>query len=157
MVVAFQETAIHAGKLRRQRTPRSGSAFTLIELLVAIAIISILASLLLPVLSQSQGASWATKCKSNQRQLSVASMSYSLDNGDWLNPLQTAVPNSTVETTYRVILWDYVAHVPEIYDCPAEHNAVYADGISAYDASYGRFHVRSRHRLERHLRRGWPI
>jgi prepilin-type N-terminal cleavage/methylation domain-containing protein/prepilin-type processing-associated H-X9-DG protein len=118
---------------------RSGRAFTLIELMVVIAIISILASLLLPALSQAKNEGQSASCKSNQRELAVASMTYSLDNGDWLNPLQTAVPNSTVETTYRVILWNYVAHVPGIYDCPAEHNAVYADGISAYDASYGGF------------------
>ena len=62
-----------------------------------------------------------------------------MDNGDWLNPLQTAVPNSDVETTYRVILWDLCRAHAEIFDCPAERNAVYADGVSAYDASYGGF------------------
>jgi len=53
--------------------------------------------------------------------------------------LQTAVPNSSVETTYRVVLWYYVAQMPNVFDCPTERNAVYADGISAYDASYGGF------------------
>ncbi len=113
--------------------------FTLIELLVVIAIISILAGLLLPALSQAKKSGQRIVCESNQRQLALASLTYSLDNGDWLNPLQTAVPNSAVETTYRVILWQYVAQMPKIFDCPAEINAVYADGISAYDASYGGF------------------
>ncbi|HUD45189.1 MAG TPA: prepilin-type N-terminal cleavage/methylation domain-containing protein [Candidatus Baltobacteraceae bacterium] len=116
-----------------------GSAFTLIELLVVIAIISILATMLLPVLSQAQDAGRTAVCKSNQSQLAVASVNYSLDNNNWLNPLQTAVPNSSVETTYRVILWYYIAQMPSVFDCPAERNAVYADGISAYDASYGDF------------------
>src|SRR3984885_12726970 len=118
---------------------QGGSAFTLIELVVVIAIISILASMLLPVLSQAQDAGRTAVCKSNQRQLTVASMNYSVDNNNWLNPLQTAVPNSSVETTYRVILWYYVAQMPSVFDCPAERSAVYADGISAYDASYGGF------------------
>ena len=116
-----------------------GPAFTLIELLVVIAIISILASMLLPVLSQAQSSGRATVCKSNQRQLAVASTSYSLDNANWLNPLQTQLDPTQVETTYRVILWYYVAQMPSVYDCPSEINAVYADGISAYDASYGGF------------------
>ena len=115
------------------------SGFTLIELLVVISILAILASMLLPALSQAKEAGRRALCESNQRQLAVASMTYAVDNQDWLNPLQTVVPNSGVETTYRVILWDYVGHAPKIYDCPSEINAVYADGISPYDASYGGF------------------
>jgi prepilin-type N-terminal cleavage/methylation domain-containing protein/prepilin-type processing-associated H-X9-DG protein len=126
-------------KAMERPVSNGGSAFTLIELLVVIAIISILASMLLPVLSQAKGSGRTAVCKSNQRQLAVASLSYTLDNNNWLNPLQTAVPNSAVETTYRVILWYYVAHMPSIFDCPSEVNAVYANGISAYDASYGGF------------------
>jgi prepilin-type processing-associated H-X9-DG protein len=66
-------------------------------------------------------------------------MNYSLDNANWLNPLQTQLDPAQVETTYRVILWYYVAQSPRVYDCPTEQYAMYADGISAYDASYGGF------------------
>src|SRR5580658_2491173 len=121
-------------KALERRTSAAGSAFTLIELLVVIAIIAILASMLMPVLSQAQESGRAAVCKSNQRQLTVASMSYSLDNANWLNPLQTQLDPTQVETTYRVILWYYVAQMPNVYDCPSERNAIYADGISAYDA-----------------------
>jgi len=115
------------------------AAFTLIELLVVIAIIAILAGLLLPALSRAKEKGKDAMCRSNQRQLAVASYTYTADNNDGMNPLQTAVPNSDVETTYRVILWEYVGHAAPVYDCPAEVLAVYADGISPYDASYGGF------------------
>ncbi len=127
------------GTKARFNHPAPSSGFTLIELLVVIAVIAILASMLLPALSQAKEAGRAALCRSNQKELTIASLNYAVDNGDWLNPLQTAVPNSDVETSYRVILWYYVAHSPRVYDCPTEQFAVYADGISAYDASYGGF------------------
>lgn len=118
--------------------------FSLIELLVVMAIIAILAALLLPSLASAKEKGKEIVCRSNHRQLAFASYTYTADNVDWLNPLQTETPtNSNVETTYRVILWDYVGHVASVYDCPSERDAVYADGISVWDASYGGFALNS--------------
>ena len=64
----------------RAETSKVG-AFTLIELLVVIAIIGILAALLLPVLSQARESGRRAGCINNQRQLILAWVLYSEDNG----------------------------------------------------------------------------
>ena len=64
-------------------------AFTLIELLVVMAIISILASMILPSLSRAKEAALRIKCVSNQRQIIIALMMWSNDN-NFRYPWETA-------------------------------------------------------------------
>ena len=60
--------------------------FSLIELLVVVAIISLLASFLLPVLGKARENSRSMVCLNNQKQVSVGTMHH-LDDNDGVFPL----------------------------------------------------------------------
>ncbi|HVM61797.1 MAG TPA: prepilin-type N-terminal cleavage/methylation domain-containing protein [Verrucomicrobiae bacterium] len=61
--------------------PSRGAGFTLVEMLVVIAIIGLLVGLLLPALSQARESGRQAACLSNLRQLYIANLSYSTEQG----------------------------------------------------------------------------
>ena len=65
---------------------RQTKAFTLIELLVVISIMALLMGVLMPVLAAARSGSRALACKSNLRQLLLASIGYATENDGFYVP-----------------------------------------------------------------------
>jgi len=133
----------------KYRSNNRPSAFTLIELLLVVAIISILASLLMPALIKAKGKAGRIKCVNNLKQIGVAYAVWASDHGDlypWelqgrseiimydpadnhqirLGSIDTgflaAIPNAV---DYRPFAWNYFSVMsnelgsPKILQCPA--------------------------------------
>lgn len=87
----------------------SRSGFTLIELLVVVSIIAVLASLLLPAISQARSMSQRTACSSNMRQIGMGLLAYADTWEDALPPSRRRLPGSTE------ITWDHHNVTQELY------------------------------------------
>ena len=102
---------------------RPTNAFTLIELLVVIIIIAILAALLLPALAKAKLAAISTECKSNLKQMMVATLSYVDDSRGSIFPAYNSDGSLWIDA-----LNVYAANVDRIRQCPACIKAPNAPG-----------------------------
>lgn len=90
----------HGASISDRRALRR-CAFTLIELLAVIAVIGILASLLLPALSQTKTTAKRIQCLSNLRQMLIAAGVYADNNGDFY-----PIAQYFDENTHSSCCWD---------------------------------------------------
>lgn len=91
--------------------------FTLIEMLVVIAIIALLASLIVPAVSNALTRAQQVKCMSNMRQIGQALMMYTLENNGALPPTRHS---AQADQAWITLLSPYLGNMDEIRISPAD-------------------------------------
>jgi prepilin-type N-terminal cleavage/methylation domain-containing protein/prepilin-type processing-associated H-X9-DG protein len=159
--------------MKPRKTQRT--AFTLIEVLVVVAIIALLVSILLPSLNGAREQARALVCKTRMRELSMAHVYYSSENGGafphwswWLydgvghnEALATYYPAATVYRATQGVrapdanssrwveygqIYRYVRN-KETYFCPVDNRQRVSPAIGSGDAGQGSQPIHSFARL----------
>jgi prepilin-type N-terminal cleavage/methylation domain-containing protein/prepilin-type processing-associated H-X9-DG protein len=89
-------------------------AFTLVELLVVITIIALLIALLLPALKQARMKAQTVQCLSNIKQFGLATSVYATENREHF-----PYHNASASGAWALLLFPYVNHSAQAYNCPA--------------------------------------
>lgn len=109
--------------------------FTLLELLVVVAIIGILASLLLPVLSRSKEAARGAACLGNLHQIGIALQLYVSDNQNKLPVMFDRSTNTAATVNGPVInqvLAPQLSGGTNVFQCPSDRKQLFELTGSSY-------------------------
>jgi prepilin-type N-terminal cleavage/methylation domain-containing protein/prepilin-type processing-associated H-X9-DG protein len=117
--------------LGRRESFRRHAGFTLVELLVVVAIISILCSLLMPMLQKARATARKLVCASNLKQISTATYMYIDDNRGYMPTDEPGNPNPTTSNYlfgpvtepafHYTTLCPYIGYGPNTYSECIDH------------------------------------
>jgi prepilin-type N-terminal cleavage/methylation domain-containing protein len=109
--------------------------FTLIELLIVIAIISILASLLLPALAKSRELAKQTICAGNLKQIGIGIYLYLDSNNGWFPDYMTPIGGTGMG--WGEAIKDFVGKEEVFYGCPSYDDKNFPPAFYWTSCSYG--------------------
>jgi prepilin-type N-terminal cleavage/methylation domain-containing protein/prepilin-type processing-associated H-X9-DG protein len=124
--------------------------FTLIELMVVVAIIGVIISIMLPVISAAREASRSSYCQNNLRQLYLANDLYSIDNGYYVAAAPDMMSSSNKKRWHgekdpatgmydgsKSPLAPYLGESGRVRQCPSFHDFRQDKGGNAFESSAG--------------------